>query len=141
MKFAKANPGKVTFSGAGKFVELNDYWYWGLAFTNGSQAGHVSYSNRNGANNIHKWVSPSTSNGSYKLHIITNGGGGGGGRSSGSGGGAGGMTFFYNRSNLANTEFEFEVGARGSWGGLKLIASHYGEIYRNTSVKNILQNV
>ena len=28
------------------------------------------------------------------------------------------MAFFYNRSNLANTEFEFEVGARGSWGGL-----------------------
>ena len=26
---------------------------------------------------------------------------------------------------------------RGSWGGLKLIASHYGEIYRNTSLVKI----
>ena len=111
--------------GAGKFVELNDYWYWGLAFTNGSQAGHVSYSNRNGANNIHKWVSPSTNNGSYKLHIISNGGGGGGGRANGGGGGAGGMAFFYNRSNLANTEFEFEVGARGSWGRIVEIQSKW----------------
>ena len=25
---------------------------------------------------------------------------------------------FTTESNLANTEFEFEVGARGSWGGL-----------------------
>ena len=68
--------------GFGKFVELNDRWYWGHAFTNGSQAGAVSYSSRNGANNIHHWISPSTNNGSYKLHIISNGGGGGGGRPS-----------------------------------------------------------
>ena len=103
--------------GFGKFVELNDRWYWGHAFTNGSQAGAVSYSSRNGANNIHHWISPSTNNGSYKLHIISNGGGGGGGRSQGSGGGAGGVAFLINR-DLPNTEFELEVGARGSWGGL-----------------------
>ena len=103
--------------GFGKFVELNDKWYWGHAFTNGSQAGAVSYSSRNGKNNIHQWTSPSMNNGSYKLHILTNGGGGGGGRSQGSGGGAGGMAFLINR-DLANTEFELEVGARGSWGGL-----------------------
>jgi len=104
--------------GFGKFVELNDKWYWGRAFTNGSQAGHVSYSNRNGANNTYKWTSPSMSNGTYKLHIISNGGGGGGGRYDGGGGGAGGVAFFYNRDNLDETEFELEIGARGSGGYL-----------------------
>lgn len=58
------------------------------------------------------------SNGTYKLHIISNGGGGGGGRGNGGGGGAGGVAFFYNRDNLDETEFELEIGARGSGGYL-----------------------
>ena len=105
------------YTGLGKFFELNDKWYWGYALTNGSQAGAVSYSNRNGANQIRSWKAPSFEHGNYKLHAIVNGGGGGGGRARGSGGGAGGMSYFLNRS-YNQTDFQVEVGARGSWGGL-----------------------